>query len=274
MKLVVFSLIFSVIGVFSSTAQAEEILTTQSAVPSSVTAPTTTTFNGSFRTYVASSLNPENSAPSLSFEPYGALSLPSKTVLTLVTNLDRPFNKYENFEIPRIRLRAKQGLALTDVVDSAVELTLNGLSIHRWAADGATVRTSLAAVVGKTFFDKSMLVYAKVGPMYQFNSYEQATSGSAQPRYGVSELVAIEFKTGRTIISADLSFSQNYHQSAWKNSFAATQEVAYYFTDNFSAGVGHALLGSFIDESTGRYSSLQLFNDRQSRVSAFMGYEF
>lgn len=231
------------------------------------------TISGSFRTYVGRSLSPEEPATALTFEPAAAVIFPSATTLSFLATIDRPTNKYENFQVPRLRTRVKQGLGITNVAKISTELTAAGVDVHRWSNEGAMLRTSAGLVAEKRIFNEQLLITLKASPFYQFNSYRQTTDGQVKPEYGVAELVGLELRTGRTTISADIQFQQTFH-SLWKNGFATSQEIAYNFTDNWSVGAGHQLLGSFIDASTGRSSPLKLYDSRQSQVSAFLGYEF
>ena len=231
------------------------------------------TITGQVRTYVGQSLSPETPATAFTLESLTAVVFESKTVLSLLANVDRPTNRFENFEFPRLRARVKQGLGLTDAVKISSELSVNALDLHRWSDEGTMIRTSPGLVLEKRVFNDQLGITVKAAPFYQFNSFRLTTGGKVKPEYGVSELLSLEFKTGRTTLSADIAISQTF-QGVWKNTYATTQEVAYNFTDAWSAGAGHELLGGFVDESTGRYSSLKFFDNRQSRVSAFLGYEF
>ena len=59
----------------------------------------------------------------------------------------------------------------------------------------------------------------------------------------------------------------------WNNDYATKESLYYDLNDSLSFGVEHTLLSSIVDESTGQFRGLNVFDNRKSNFAAFVQYQ-
>ncbi len=217
---------------------------------------------------VGQNLTPEDRRTSVTFEPEMAVRLGKTSILNFYTLLDRPTNLYEELAIAKVLTTLHQEVDLTPLVKTKLIFGVNALNLHRWKYDGYAVRGSVALHADKELLSNLTLGF-RVTPYVQANEYTQATDGRDQTRYGVSERIQLSFGLGNFLLEAMLVVDQR-NTSVWYNDYSTLEQVTYQLSENIGLGVNHALLGSFIDSSTGYSRGLQFFNERDSRFTAFV----
>lgn len=201
--------------------------------------------------------------------PALAVSFPSRTSLTLDSVIYRPTDKYKNVEVPKTVVGLKQNLVTFLGTDLLVDTAITAQEFHRWAHEGFMVRNSVGLSLERPF-ESGFKVAIRTAPFYQWNEYRQTTGGNTKSQYGISEKLIVSFLTGRTTLRLTLVTTQRY-TNVWKNDYSTEELVAYDLDDTWFIGASHSLLGATVDESTGRFSDLKIFDDRKSLIAAFVG---
>lgn len=214
-------------------------------------------------------LDPKALEAYLGINPELSYKFPTKTSIVLGSVIQRPTDAYKNFEVPKTGLIIKQIFAEPSGIKLAVDNSTTALDLHRWSDEGAMVRDSIGISALKQF-ENGFSASVRLAPFYQFNKYRLTTAGDSKSRYGVSERLILGYETGRTSFEVTLVTTQRY-TNVWKNDYSTEEQIAYQLDAIWSVGISHALLGATVDESTGRYSDLKLFDNRKSQVSAFVG---
>ncbi len=109
----------------------------------------------------------------------------------------------------------------------------------------------------------------RMGPYLVLSQYKQFAHGAPKPRYGINELLAVEFSISSWKLEIEWILDQAY-TSFWNNNYSSSESLQYLFSSSVSLGISHSLLSSIIDDSTGFYRTVQAFDDRNSRLSLFL----
>jgi hypothetical protein len=222
-------------------------------------------------TSVGSNLDKQENKASLSLEPAIRYTFDGTRYLELYSALDRPFNGYERLAVPKTILTFGQGLDLFQGVQSTATAAVTALSLDRWAHDGHMVRASVA-LANAIEIAPGLNAALKVGPYAQSNAYHQTTSGKDLPKFGFSEKVTLDYTIGPVTLGLAVLFDQKYATN-WKNGYSTLEQAGVQVAEGCTVGVAHELVGSAIDDSTGFFRPVQVFNERNSRVSAFVEYQ-
>jgi|GEM_PF-2673506 len=215
-------------------------------------------------------LSPEEPAQSISFEPSLNFPLGSKTSLELYAFIDRPFDPYKNFAVPKGVISFKREVELfTDERNHTFLIpSLTLVEIDRWKGDGFRFRPSAALEWSREIFE-SFIVLLRVGPYLEISQFNQRTDGTELPRYGLGERIGITYKIAKRLtLDIRLLLEQKF-TTQWRNDYATAEQISYQVTDTIVFGVGHKLESSLVDDSTGFYSPISFFDGRRSRVSLF-----
>lgn len=219
-------------------------------------------------TSIGTYLSPEEPKSSLSLAPTLGYDFGERRFLELYTVVDRPFDAHENFSVPLTILSYGHGVELTDAFRTSLGTSLTALSLDRWAADGHMVRGAATVTVSRELLPGLKAAF-KTGPFGQLNKYTQTTSGKALPSWGFTQKVQLTYVWKDFTFDLILLADQKY-ADRWRNGYGTFEAVTYDLTNDWSVGVSHELLGSVLDDSTGYYKALQVFDERNSRVSAFL----
>lgn len=214
-------------------------------------------------------LDPKALDNSVSLEPSLAIAFPSQTSLGVAALIDRPMDAYSNFEVPRLVVLLKQEMLEISKTQLFVNLGVTVLDFHRWSQEGTMLRNSLGLSLEHEE-EAGFSVSLHISPFYQLNEFRQTTAGKTKSRYGLSEKVVLGYQWGRTTLSAALVVTQRY-TSLWKNDYSTEEQLSYQLDPTWSIGFAHALLGETVDETTGRYTDIKVFDHRKSLLSAFVG---
>ncbi len=222
-------------------------------------------------TTVGSQLDTLENKATLTLEPTLTYDFGKDKRLELYTAVDRPFNQFNPVTVPKVMATYAKGYDVFKDVSTTATVALSALSVDRWSTDGRMMRASIALTNTKEFF-KGFYVGLKVGPYGQLNQYLQTTSGRELSKYGLTEKVTVEYQVGPVIFDVVVLLDQKY-TAVWKNGYSMLEQVAFRVDDKFFVGVSHELLGNTVDDSTGLSRPMELFNERNSRVSAFVEYQ-
>lgn len=214
-------------------------------------------------------LDPKAPNSAVTFFPSLAVSIPPMTTLGISALIERPTDKYKNFEIPRTVVTLRRNLVAERLTHFGIDASVSGVEMQRWNAEGAIVRNCLGPAL-ETKFENGFEILLAAKGFYQINQYRQNTDGTTKSQYGFSEKLAVGYETGRTSFGVTLVVTQRY-TNLWKNDYGTEEQIAYQLDNTWSVGLGHALLGATVDETTGRVSDFKAFDNRKSQVSAFVG---
>ena len=223
-------------------------------------------------TSIGTTLDPKDTQTSVGIEPELTFHVSKKTDIGLYAWIDRPTDAYKNFGVPLITLTPVVAFDSFPGLKTSVSLLIAALEVESWKAEGSSIKVRPGFKVGSEIL-KGLTLSGRVGPYAVFNRYAQSTDGKDRSRYGLNEKLMLDYELGHFVLQLALAFDQRYTQ-VWKNDYSTFEQLQYNITDAFGIGVNHSLLGGFIDESTGYYKKLQLFDSRQSRVSAFVEVKF
>jgi hypothetical protein len=222
-------------------------------------------------TSVGSQLDKQDNKASIGFEPTVSYDFGERRRLELYSAIDRPFNQYENVTVPKTILTYGQGFDLFSKTSTTATAALTALSLDRWKTDGRMVRGSVALTNSKEILSGLTLAF-KIGPYAQLNEYRQNAAGRDLPKFGLTEKITLEYVNGPLVLDVVVLFDQKYGV-VWKNAYSTLEQAAFRIDDQWMVGVAHELLGSAVDDSTGLFRPMQVFNERNSRVSAFVEYQ-
>ncbi len=219
---------------------------------------------------VGSQLDKQNDKASLTLEPTVTYQFDSIRYLELYSAFDRPFNPYDKVTVPKTILTFGHEVSFARGTKSLATVALTALSLDRWSTDGRMMRGSVALTHKIEPFTNFTISF-KAGPFAQTNEYRQTTAGRDLPKYGFAEKLIVEYTIGRFVLDFVLLADQRYSVN-WKNGYSTLEQAAYRLDDQWTLGLSHELIGSTLDDSTGRFHALQVFDERNSRVSAFVEY--
>lgn len=232
-----------------------------------------TRFFGDLRTSLGTKLQPEEPATSVAFEPLLGLDFAKRGELSLYALIDRPLDPYKNFAVPKVRLEFDKPLSLIPIFNSELQFYLTALQLERWSIDGYMTRGTVGLKVFKEFFS-ALTLAGKVAPFVQANQYRQTESGRDLSRGGFNEELDLTLRLGAFTLDLAFLVTQSATDAVWRNDYASYEYLSYGLNKFVSVGVGHELLSSVIDSSTGFFRPIQLFDGRESRVLAFLEVAF
>lgn len=229
-------------------------------------------FTGSFATRYGQTFDPQDNQGAISFEP--TIRLPfdgNQRHLETAAVIDRPMDHYKNFQVPRVALLYSQKLTPQDDWKPGMLVGINALNLDRWRMDGHQIRfTSVGEAV--LDFAPGWQLSVRAGPFIQWNAYSQTASGSSFPWIGLQERVRLVWEYKDFAVDLRILVAQS-HAAGWNNDYSTLEAVTYRILPGVKIGISHALESSVVDETTGRFRSLQLFDSRVSRISALLELE-
>jgi len=208
-------------------------------------------------------LDPERSETTVTAEPVFGLPVKNLGSLHFSTTIQRPFDPYQNFRIPKTRLTWEIPFEYFQVF-----ATGNALELDRWKIDGAMFRQSVGAA-WRVEATPGLRFPMRLGPFLQWNDYRLRTDGRGLAQYGFFERFGLEYDWNRLQFEIYFNIEQHF-TGVWKNDYATFERLSYRFTDGVRGGVAHELLSSVVDETTGTATSFSLFDGRESQVSLVM----
>ncbi len=217
-------------------------------------------------------LDRTDSKASISLEPTISYRIDRRRSLEFYTLLNQPLSRYENLTLPKTVFSFDQGFDWISGLNTTLTTAVSALALDRWTRDGHIIRGSVALTASAEVL-RGLTLALKIGPYAQTNRYRQTTEGKDLARYGLQEKFTVEYQLGPVIFDLVLLLDQKY-STTWKNSYSTRQLVAVKVDETFSLGIIHDLVGTgAVDDSTGFFQPVQLFNERNSRVSAFVEYQ-
>lgn len=219
------------------------------------------------RTVVGRYLSPEDPSTSLTIEPLVRFRLADRTTLDLSTQIDRPFDGYRNFSVPKARTSLTRELSRDGDLTTRGILSVTALDLDTWNTEGFRFRNAVAAE-GTWRALPWLLLRVGLGPWLQLSKYDQRSDGREFPRFGLNERVSVYVPLGRVLLEGHLILDQA-KVSGWRNEYTTAERASYRFLPQLSAGVAHELLTSAIDDETGLAQPLRIASGRESRVSIF-----
>lgn len=246
------------------------LLTTRAQSADLVAEAAASGFSFDLTTTVGTQLDKLENKASVSLEPTLTFGFSGRRALEFYTALDRPFNQYEKVTVPKAVVTFSQGFDWISGVKTTATAAVSALSLDRWGTDGRMMRGSVGLSGSKEVL-KGLTLALKVSPYGQLNEYRQSTGGRELAKYGLTEKITVEYVLGPVLFDLVVLFDQK-RSAVWKNAYSTLEQVAFRVTDNWILGVSHELLGSAVDDSTGLFTPVQVFNERNSRVSAFVEF--
>lgn len=219
-------------------------------------------------TAYGATLDKENRQSSVSFTPEVDFQNDAHTRVKFSGLIDRPTSEYSSIKIPVISLVGIKELDADGDFNSQLALAFSALSVDKIGSEGLSLRTRPSISLFISPFD-FLNLNGRMGPYLILSQYNQFSNGEPKPRYGINEQIAIEISIKKWRGSLTFILDQA-HTSFWRNDYSSSQSLQYLFSSNVSLGVSHSLLSSVVDDSTGFYRAVQVFDSRNSRVSMFL----
>ncbi|MBI4405259.1 MAG: hypothetical protein HY537_13940 [Deltaproteobacteria bacterium] len=220
--------------------------------------------HGSITTFLGKNLSQDDDQASVTFEPSVTIGTKDNFTLTAYSLINRPFNGFENFSVPKTALWATLPI-ITDVLVLHPSATLLGLD--EWKAEGYMARWGVGV---ETVCTRAPIRLSfRVTPFIQTNQFSQRNDGTDLPRYGFSERLNAMVSFWHIELLARLVMEQSYTGN-WKNDYSIYEHAGYRMNERLLLGVSHELLSSVVDPTTGFYREFRVFDSRASRLSAFL----
>lgn len=225
-------------------------------------------------TTLGTTLDPKKSLASITLEPQLAWNLSKTTALTAYAEIDRPFDKYENFSNPVTYLLLTQKVSWVPETSTTLRFILRANNLHRWNHDGYQLRSEVGIQMSREIA-RDLTLMGRVWGSGDLNQYRQTTAGKDLPLAGLGERIALSFSPGKFNFELHVIAGQSFYgtagsQAIWKNAFITAEVAEYKFNDRYTVGVSHELVTSLIDDTTGLRGSIKVFDGRTSRLSAYM----
>lgn len=229
-------------------------------------------FNFSLTGSVSRAVDRVESASYFLIEPDFTYHASDSSHLNLYLAVERPFDSHLNWRLPKTVLAWHEDLDFFSSARAQLRVSSTILEWERWNTDGYMLRPGVALQVEKDLTPHLTLLL-RAGPWAQLSQFRQRTDGSSLPAYGFTERIGLEGTWGDLIVDLRLILEQ-FYAAQWKNNYATVERVAYRVSDDFTVGALHELLSNVVDDSTGGYRSIRVYDDRQSRFSAYVEVSF
>ena len=231
-------------------------------------APTPKSITANINTAFGTTLNREDRQTSITLTPELTYRTQPKSLIHFATIIDRPTNPYSQFQIPVVSLSGVRELDPSGALNPQVSLSFSALSLDKLGSEGLSLRTRPAMGASLSLFS-FLTLSGRLGPYLILSQYTQFTNGEPKPKYGINELISANLTVASFRAEVEVALDQAY-TTFWRNNYSSTESLAYLFSDTFSLGVSHSLLSSVVDDTTGFYRRVQVFDSRQSRISMFL----
>jgi hypothetical protein len=218
--------------------------------------------------YVGSNLAPESPNSSLTLEPLVRFTPSDTWEIDISSSIDRPFDPYQNFAVPKTDLFLKQVISRNDSSTWSLRYGLSFPDFDRWKLEGYQVRPNLNFQISLPLSSHfSGLIRA--GSFFVLSQYTQHPNGENYAKFGFTERVSLLYRTGIFAAEATVTVEQS-NTGIWKNDYGSQELISFEVEKHLSLGLMHELLAESIDSATGFYRPIRVFDGRDSRVSAFM----
>lgn len=219
-------------------------------------------------TAIGANLDQTDRQTSLTLTPDLTYAIDETNRITFGTVIDRPFDAYKQFEIPTLSLIGSRSLNPQGALDPQASLAFTALSLDKLGVEGLSLRTRPA--VGLSLRPLSIIsLSGRLGPYFILSQYNQFANGEPKPKYGINEVIAASLILNSWKLEVELVIDQAY-TTFWRNNYSSSESIEYQIAKSMSLGVSHSLLSSVVDDSTGFYRTVQVFDNRRSRISMFL----
>jgi len=224
--------------------------------------------SANLNTAIGANLDQTNRQTSLTLTPNLTYAIDEINRIIFGTIIDRPFDAYKQFEIPTFSLRGSRSLNPQGALDPQATLAFTALSLDKLGTEGLSLRTCPG--LGLTLSPLSIIsLSVRLGPYFILSQYNQFANGEPKPKYGINEIIAASLVFNSWKLEMELIIDQAY-TTFWRNNYSSSQSIDYQFAKSMSLGVSHSLLSSVVNDSTGFYRTVQVFDTRRSRISMFL----
>jgi hypothetical protein len=184
--------------------------------------------------------------------------------------IDRPFDPYRKLRAPLVEVL---GIALP-----GPEAWWGGFSqftaldLHSWSTEGVQTRLAVGGIL--RLVSGPFTAELSAGPFVSLNELERRLNGNGDrfSRAGFLEQVSLAYQWGPLKLELLALVVQDWN-GRWTGFYSSFERVSWRIFKSLSVGVTHQLLRSHVDEETGSFTPIGIFDGRKSRIAGFVQWQ-
>ncbi len=229
------------------------------------------TTRASLLTSYGRQLDPDYPRESMSLEPSFTWNFRSYSSLSARALLDRSFDLHKPLRVPFLEFLTKFGLVAQPHQTFGVFVYSQFPELQDWGGEGAQLRQIGGGYFSKRF-ESGLSFDLLAGPFLYFSEYAQRRNGQRFSQMGFVEQVSAAYQIGNLKFEFLFFLAQEWN-GRWQNFYSTFERVSLRLTESLWVGLTHQLVLSHIDELTGNYSPVGVFDGRKSRVAGFLQWQ-
>lgn len=229
------------------------------------------TVSASIMTSMGRDLDPDKDRSSWGLEPWLSWRPTSLSLLRLRTLLDRPFDLHRPLQIPFVEGLGIFILHQSAIGDFGLFSQSTALEIHSWSKEGFQLRQSVGAMV-RLRPKANLTVELSAGPFLGATEFRKRRNGEPFSQMGFLEQLGITYQWGSVKFEVMGLAVQDWN-GQWHGLYSTFERITWQALHDVSIGITHQLLRNHVDEVSGTFQPIGIFDGRKSRVAGFVQWQ-